>query len=154
MKGYIFSIIAAGIICGTVQNLISSKTATGKLLRLLTGILMVITILSPVMNFSFKNISDYLDDLNTQGDFYARSGMMAANESLSVIIKEQTEAYILDKADRMDLDIAVEVALDDGNNSIPCGVTITGNLSPYAKGILGSYIEENLGIAKENQRWQ
>lgn len=154
MKEYILGIIAAGIICGIVQNLVSSKTATGRILRLLTGILMVITILSPVVNVSFTNISDYLDEINTQGDIYANYGSAMANESVCAIIKDQAEAYILDKADRMNLDISVEVALDEHNNSVPCEVTIAGNLSPYAKEVLGSYIEENLGIAKEYQRWQ
>ena len=153
MKDYILGIMVAGIVCGVTRSLLSDKTAIGQILRLLTGILMVITILSPVVNISFTHITDFLDGLTEQGDYYANSGKTMAEESMSAIIKEQIEAYILDKADRMDLDITVEVALDDSNNSVPCGVTITGNLSPYAKGILGSYIEEQLGIAKENQRW-
>lgn len=153
MKEYILGIMVAGIVCSIAGSLVNNKTATGKILRLLTGVLMVVTVFSPVLNISFDSITDYLDGLTAQGDFYASSGQTMAEESMSVIIKEQIEAYILDKADRMDLDIAVEVALDDRNNSVPCGVTITGNLSPYAKGILGSYIEEKLGVAKENQRW-
>lgn len=154
MKEYILSIVAVGIVCSIAGSLVNSKTASGHLLRLLTGIVMVITILTPVHNISFTHITDYLENLNIQGEIYANNGTAEAKESMSVIIKDQIEAYILDKADRMDLDIAVEVALDDRNNSIPCGVTITGTLSPYAKGILGAYIEENLGIAKENQRWK
>lgn len=154
MKEYILSIVAAGIVCSIAGSLVNSKSALGQILRLLTGIVMVITIISPVLNISFSHITDYLDDLSIQGEIYASNGTTAAKESMSVIIKEQIEAYILDKADHMDLDIAVEVALDDRNNSIPCGVTITGKLSPYAKGILGSYIEEKLGIAKEHQRWK
>lgn len=153
MKEYILGIVVAGIVCSVSRSLVSNKTATGQILRLLTGILMVITILSPVVNISFTHITDYLDGLAAQGDFYASSGKTMADESMSVFIKEQVEAYILDKADRMNLDIAVEVALDDSNNSVPCGITITGNLSPYAKGVMSSYIEEELGIAKENQRW-
>ena len=154
MKDYILGIIVAGIVCGIVRSFVSSKTATGQILRLLTGVLMVITIASPVANISFNHITDYLDGLTAQGNIYSDSGSAMAEESRSAIIKEQIEAYILDKADRMDLDIAVEVALDDRNNSIPCGVTITGSLSPYAKGIMGSYIEEQLGIAKEYQQWK
>ena len=153
MKDYILGIMVTGIVCSIVGSLVSNKTAAGQLLRLLTGILMVITIASPVVNISFTHINDYLDGLSSQGDYYADSGKKVAEESMSAIIKEQIEAYILDKADRMELDIAVEVALDERNNSVPCGVTITGSLSPYAKGILGSYIEEKLGIAKEHQRW-
>ena len=153
MKEYILGIIVAGIVCSIAGTLVSNKTATGKILRLLTGVLMMVTIFSPLVNISFSNITDYLDGLASQGDYYASNGKTMAEESISVIIKQQIEAYILDKADRMGLDIAVEVALDDRNNSVPCGVTITGNLSPYAKGIMESYIEKNLGITKEHQRW-
>ncbi len=153
MKDYILAITVAGLACSIAGSLINNKTATGKLLRLLTGIFLVITIVSPIANISFRNITDYFNDLTVQGDLYADSGKTQAEESMCAIIKEQSEAYILDKAERMGLDIGVEVALDDSNNSIPCEVTITGNLSPYAKGILGSFIEEKLGIAKEHQRW-
>lgn len=153
MKEYILGIMVAGIVSSIAGSLVSNKTATGKILRLLTGVLMVVTIFSPVVNISFDHIGDYLDGLASQGDYYAANGKTMAEESMSVIIKQQIEAYILDKADRMGLDITVEVALDDRNNSVPCGVTITGNLSPYAKGIMESYIENNLGISKEHQRW-
>ena len=153
MKEYILGIAVAGMTCSIAGSLVSNKTAIGKILRLLTGVLMVVTIFSPVVNISFDHIGDYLDGLASQGDYYAANGKTVAEESMSVIIKQQIEAYILDKADRMGLDIAVEVALDDHNNSVPCGVTITGNLSPYAKAVIGSYIEDKLGIAKEQQKW-
>ena len=153
MKEYILGIMAAGIICSIAGSLVSNKTATGKILRLLMGVLMVVTIFSPMVNISFDHITDYLDGLASQGDDYANNGKTMAEESISAIIKQQIEAYILDKADHMGLDIAVEVALDDRNNSLPCGVTITGNLSPYAKAVMGSYIAEKLGIAKEQQKW-
>ena len=58
----------------------------------------------------------------------------------------------MDKADRMGLEISLEVELDD-NNSVPSGACISGDLSPYAKKVLGEYIEDSLGIAKENQKW-
>jgi len=59
----------------------------------------------------------------------------------------------LDKANRMGLQISVEVELDDKRGNIPCGVTVTGKLSPYARTALGAYMEETLGIAKEKQKW-
>ena len=49
--------------------------------------------------------------------------------------------------------IAVEVELDDNNHSIPCGITIDGSVSPYIKEVMGDYIEQTLGITRENQRW-
>ncbi len=152
MKNYIISIIIAGIVCSILDLLLDKKTATGKIAKILTGILMSVTILTPFTNISFKYITNYFDSLSFNADNYVEQGKTSAQISISEIIKSQTEAYILDKAKSMGLDVSVEVELDD-NNSVPCGVTIVGEISPYAKGLMMSYIEESIGITRENQRW-
>lgn len=152
MKNYVISIIVAGIICAIADLLLDNKTATGKIAKILTGILMCVTVLTPLTNISFKYISNYFDSLSVHADNYVEDGKASAQISINGIIKSQTEAYILDKAESMGLDVAVEVELDD-DNSVPCGVTIAGEASPYAKGLMASYIEETIGITRENQRW-
>lgn len=152
MKSYVMSIVIAGIVCSIAKAMLSKNTATGKLVSILTSILMCVTILAPLTRISFDRITDYFDMLVVDADYYTQSGKSAAQINIETIIKSRTEAYILDKAKSMDLEVAVEVELDD-NNSVPCGVTITGAISPYAKRVMVSYIEETIGISKENQRW-
>ncbi len=154
IKAYIMSIVAAAIICGVTRGLLNEKTTIGQAGRLLSGILMAITILSPLTTISFRNITDYFEGISVEADKYVDDGKTAAKDSIAGIIKSQVEAYILDKANRMGLEISVEVELDASNNAVPCGVTVTGKLSPYAKEVMSTYMEENLGIAKENQRWK
>ena len=67
------------------------------------------------------------------------------------IIKAETEAYILDKASQLNVELSVEVTIDEEN--IPTAVTLSGEVSPYARRQLQEIIESDLGIAKENQRW-
>ena len=152
MKQYILSIVVAGIICAIVDLLLDKKTSVGKLAKILTGILMSVTILNPITQISFKNVGNYLNSISIDASSYVEQGKSSAQGEISSIIKAQTEAYILDKAKSMDLDVAVEVELDE-NNSVPCGVTIIGDISPYAKGLMASYIEETVGITRENQKW-
>ncbi len=154
MRNYIFSIIGAGIVCAVAGCLLDKKTAAGQILKILSGILMAMTIISPLARIQFSDFSDYWNGITAGADSYVEEGRASAQESVRRIIKSQTEAYILDKATRMDLELAVEVELDDSNNSLPCGVIITGQASPYAKEVIGTYIEENLGIAKERQHWK
>jgi len=154
MKDYVLSIIVAGVVCAITQSLLNKRTAVGKILRILTGILMVITVISPIADIRFLNITDYIDGLSLEVDAYVADGKTMAQESIGGIIKSQVEAYILDKATNMNLELAVEVELDDSNNSVPCGVTINGDASPYAKQVLQTYIAETLGIAKEKQMWK
>ncbi len=152
MKEYVISIVIAGIVCAITRTILNKNTATGKLVNILTGVLMCVTILTPLTRVSFQNITNYFDTLSMDANTYTQIGETATQTRISIIIKSQTEAYILDKAKSMGLEVAVEVELD-ANNSVPCGVTITGAISPYTKRVLEMYIEETIGISKENQRW-
>ncbi len=153
MSGYILRIVAAAIICAAVGMILPQKTATGQIVKMLCGALLLITVISPLSNISFRNITNYFDSLSVDADGYVEEGSAAMQEQVAVIIKTQSESYILDKAGQLGLRIAVEVALDENNNSIPCGITVTGQVSAYNKKILSSYITDTLGIAKEKQVW-
>ena len=152
MKNYILSIIACGIITSVMCALFDEKKSTGKMVRILAGILMAVTVLAPLKTFSFDGLFKYFDDLSTNANTYTEDGRNTAQTKIDHIIKEQAEAYILDKAKSMGLDVAVEVELND-NNSVPCGIKITGKIAPYEKSVLCDYIKETLGIAKEKQQW-
>ena len=147
-------IVAAAMVCAAVRSLLSKKSAIGRITTLISGILMAITILAPIGTITFSGISDFWEDLSSDADYYVQEGISLIEKQEVDIIKSQSEAYILDKANRMGLQIAVEVELDEHNRNIPCGVVITGNISPYGQTQLGSYIEDTLGIAKENQIWK
>lgn len=153
VREYILRIVVAAIVCAIAKGLLKEKTATGKTVNLVSGLLMAITIIAPLANISFQNIANYYEDITADAGYYVDDGKTYAKENTARIIKSQTEAYILDKAKNLDLQIAVEVELDDSNNSVPCGVVISGAVSPYAKGVLGAYMQEQLGIPKENQQW-
>lgn len=153
MKDYVISIIASAIVCAVAIGLLGGKTASGKIVKLLCGILMAVTIISSVAKISFRNITNYFNGLTADAEHYVTEGKVAGQESTERIIKAQTEAYILDKANRMGLEVTVEVELDAGNHSIPCKVKLTGDVPPYAKTVLCAYIADNLGIVKENQQW-
>ena len=152
MKNYILGIIATAIFCAVTRSLLDEKSAIGQIVRLLGSILLTIAIIVPLKNISFQDISAYFNDITIEANRYAEQGAAYAQHNKCTIIKEQTEAYILDKANRLGLDIAVEVALGE-EDMIPNGITITGPVSPYAKEVMGTFVEETLGIAKENQQW-
>lgn len=154
MKEYVLSIVAAAIVCAVSRCILGKKTATGRMVSLLSSILMAATVIAPLGNITFDGISDFWATLSADAEKYVAEGTAIAEKQEANIIKSQTEAYILDKADRMDLQIAVEVELDGDNGNIPCSVVISGSISPYAQMQLGAYIEDTLGIAKENQKWK
>ena len=147
------SVVVAAIFCAIVKTLVDSKSGIGRIVQILGGILLAITIISPILNIRFRDIVNHFDDLSADAQSFVTDGKIASQESINVIIKNRTEAYILDKANRMGIQIAVEVELDATNNSIPCSVVFMGSASPYAKETLCGYVEDNLGITRENQKW-
>ena len=153
MKQYIIGVLATSIICGIVNAITNDKTTVGRIVKLISGIIMTVAVIAPITKITFHGIDQYISGLNQNADQYVIYGESAAQEKLSSIIKEKVETYILEKAHQMQLDISVEVVLDEVNNQIPSGVTIAGNISPYAKEALGNYMENTLGIRKENQIW-
>lgn len=153
MKEYILSIVIAAIICAISGVLLPENTAVGRISKLLCGILLVVTIVSPLLNVSFQKVSDYISDFTASADIWVEEGNETARTQIDAIIKEKTEAYILDKANQMGLQIAVEVSLDENNHSIPSSVTVSGSISPYTKEVLSDYIATTLDIAKEKQIW-
>ena len=81
----------------------------------------------------------------------AAMGENLARDSMADIIKEETEAYILDKAADLHAHLRVEVAV--GEDNLPAAVTISGEAAPYARRQIQAMIANDLGISKENQKW-
>ena len=153
VKNYILSIVGAAIVCGVVKSLINEKTATGQMIKLLCGILITITVIRPLVNISFGTVTGYLDSLSVSGNLYVENGKTLAQNEMAAIIKEQTEAYILDKAAAFGADVEVEILMPADSSWQPDGVIISGSISPYAKERLQKIIAEDIQIPKENQQW-
>ena len=85
----------------------------------------------------------------------ARTGVEVQNrEALAAIIKSKTEAYILDKAHELGLDVSADVTVEmESAYPYPAFVQITGAFTPQQQETLTRYIEENLAIGKERQIW-
>lgn len=152
MKSYVISIVSSAILCGIIKNFIEEKTTIGKILRILSAVLMVITIFNPLKHYTFFDINGYIGDFKDDGQKYMKAGEEFSKQSIQEIIKSETEAYILDKAQKIDTDISVEVEFNS-EDLVPCGIMINGDISPYAKEVLKSFVEDNLGITEENQIW-
>ena len=150
---YFLSIIVAALVCSIVKALVGSKSGYGRVVSLVCGTFMTITLLSPWVNWDFKEFALPSDGPNAEGDSIARQAQEETRNELRSIIKERTEAYILDKALSMDADIQVDVILHE-DEPIPVGAVITGDLSPYNKTVLSRYMLDALAIAEEAQIWK
>lgn len=153
VRQYMLGILAAAIICAVINSWFGTKGTHGAIIKLLSGIFMTITLISPVLKLDLSDFSGYIDEIAYEADSAVEYGKQAAGESMSAIIKSQTEAYILDKAANWELNLMVEVTLSGSDPPIPESVVLKGSASPYAKSQLSKCIADDLGISEDQQKW-
>lgn len=151
---YIFSVICASGVCAIIAAVVPAGNTTGKLMRIVCGVFMVVTFLSPVMTFDFDNVLRSWKYIQVDATNGVICGQEMSEEALSAIIIDKSQAYILQEANRMDISIEAMVELSDENPPVPYKVVILGNVSPYHKQLLGNMLKNDLGILQENIIWQ
>lgn len=148
---YVISVIAAAMVLGILKGFLNEKSGASSLLQLMGGLFLAFTLLSPAADFDFSGLSGFMNAFSVDAEQAAAYGENLARDELETIIKNRVEAYILDKATAFQAELSVEVTLDD--TQVPESVWLQGDISPYGKRQLQKMMEEDLGIAKENQRW-
>ena len=150
---YVLSIVAASLICGAANTLAGQGKAFAAVLRLLTGIILAITLVQPLLRLDLSGYTGMLSDLTHQSEQIQADAAERTEEAYRQCIKERAEAYILDKAVGLGAQVAVTVTLSDEPPYAPCAVSVSGSCSPYARSRLAQIMEEDLAIAKEAQEW-
>ncbi len=153
IRQYLLTVTAAAIICGVAKTIADEKTVSGTVIRLIAGLIMTLSVLSPVVKLNLGELPDITSAFVAEGKVAASRGEELAARQIMIIIKEQLQAYILDKAASFGAELEVEVLMPDDGSAQPEGVILRGNVSPYAKARLQEMIEEDLNIAKEKQKW-
>lgn len=152
-KQYIIAVTAAAIVGCIAVSICDKKSTTSAVIKLIVGVFMTLTILKPMIEIKIADISDYLSAVHSSASDSVQAGCAWADSETMVIIKERSEAYILDKASSAGVQIDVDVTVCEQAPYAPSSVTVSGNVSPYAKMQLSEIIEKDIGVSKENQIW-
>jgi len=149
----LLSLISAALLCSVVYGLLDKKSGYYPIIKLICGLFITITAISPLANIDIPDISSYIGDTKFDAKRLVDEGQSSSLESMSSIITANLESYILDVANDVGADIQAEIVLDDKTPPSPTSIKITGNVSPYKKQRIQQIIEEKLGIPEENQIW-
>ena len=152
IKEYLLAVIAAAILCSVVTQLVGRESFLGTAIKLITGVFMLIVLISPITGLRIQP-EKIFSDISLDAEAITTDAANSSRESMAAIIKEQTQAYILDKADSCGVSLSVEVILSDGDIPEPVSVVLSGDISPYNKKVLTQTIEKDLGIPSEVQIW-
>jgi stage III sporulation protein AF len=153
IRAYLISLTAAAFIVAVIQTILVQHSAVSSVMKLLTGLFMVITLIVPLKTVDISNCEDLLSNAQAYAEEQAAVGNEYRLDTIGHVIKKQTEAYICDKAVQLGATLEIEVILSEEDIMTPWEVHIRGDISPYAKKALQSYIADTIGIPKERQLW-
>lgn len=154
IREYIFSVASAAVICGILNPLMEKKGSAGSLGKLFCGVFLAITLIRPFTDISFGALTDWLDESNAEASAVVMDGEQTLNDSMREVIKNKCEAYILDKAASLGVDVQAEVGLDPEKPYAPVSVIVVGSVAPYKKAALEDILTQDLGIPKEQIQWK
>lgn len=152
LRQYLIAVCSAAILCAIIKQIVGKEKMGGGTVHLLCGIFVSLCIISPWKDFSLKGLEIYNPLQTQQADAYVESGIQMTQVQINAIITEQTEAYILEKANQMRVQVEVRVELSD--EGIPYRAVVAGALSQEEKEELSAFILEELGIQREMQIWR
>lgn len=153
VREYLLGVTCAAVFCGILCTMVDEKHSAGALVRLMCGIFLSLTLIMPIARNSIPELDIRQWEFTQEGKLAAETGVEYARQAKIQLIKERTEAYILDKARVYNLDIRVEVLVSGEETPTPEAVVIRGGASPYARTQLQQMMETELGIPKEKQQW-
>lgn len=151
---YLIKVVSASVICGIINQIIRGKNSVAALIKMLSGIFVAVTVLSPVVNLKIDPDILSFDNHYLEGVSYCTDGERIASEKRFEYIKSSAQTYIVNKASSYGVELLVEIVVsEDGTNPFQ-SVVLTGDVSPYAKKQLSQLMTDDLGIPKEDQLWK
>lgn len=154
IRAYLIRVTAAAAICGLTVSFFGKKGAIGAAVKFLTGVFLVVTAAAPWTGLNFETIRIPTEDLEAQASEAVMQGAEQAHRQMVQIIKDRSEAYILDKAASISVCLEPEVTLTDTDPPVPWSVTLKGSAAPYDRKRLEQWICQDLGVQKERIRWK
>lgn len=153
VQNYLISVVAASVVCGIVNSIMGKKGTAASVIKLVTGIFLSLTVISPLVQIRLTDLEYVTDSLALDASMAAAYGEDLSIQAMTSIIKSEAEAYILDKAASLGVELEVEVTLQDTDPYAPESVCLKGSASPYVKSQLTQYIAKQMGIPEEAQLW-
>lgn len=153
IAGYVFRLVCGAIVCGLILAITGTGGPGGKIRTMLCGMFLAVLALSPLTDLDLGDLGFLDPGITARAEELADAGDRAAKEAMAQIIKEQCEAYILNKADELSLTVEADVALDP-ETGVPASVRIRGLAQPYEREVLIDYIIRTLGIERSGIQWQ
>ncbi len=154
IRNYLLSVVAASMLSGILLS-VTPNGAVRRTLSFLCGLVILLAALGPIARLDVEKLSQSMAGLRLETKRTAREAQSGNRELMEAIIKEQSEAYIWDKAAALGVSpsrVTVEVRTE-GDWPVPCAAAIDASCTAAQRRRLSALIEQDLAIAPEEQEW-
>lgn len=156
MRGWVIGITGMSLITSVVMAIVP-KGRVRKTVSLVCGMGMIVVLVSPVLNFDYDTFAQYISGYAYETDLPGKN-MDEENERLTrLIIQEEVNAYILDKAQSIgfvDAKVSTQTKMDGEGAWYPWEVTIEGSFTSEQQRLeLQNTIEGDIGVPPDRQYW-
>lgn len=119
------------------------------------ALLLILVVITPLTKLDVEAFAQAIAKQQMQIE-QMRTGVEINNrEILSELIKQQSEAYVLDKAESLGITVTVDITLnEEGDYPYPGSVILSGNASQEDQQYLSKIIAEDIGVPTECQEWR
>ena len=152
LRQYIILVVALSIVLAILSKL-TEKTATHKIFKVVSGIVLTVALLSPLRDIDLSTYISQIDSVEFDAKEAATYGEEIYTQNMRTIIEQQCQAYILEKAAQLGVTIQISIQCDNSEVPTPSYAEISGNVSPYIRRTLADIIFREIGIPEENQLW-
>ena len=155
MRGGIRQLCMLSVLCGAAMSL-CPEGSVRKIMRVLCTAVLMTALLSPLKEMNMSKFALETARLRELEAGMAEKGSEAGERLNRLVIEQQYETYIMDKAADLGLEVTdadVGVQWSSEGFWVPYSAEIACSGSREACGKLKSEIEAELGIPKERQSW-
>ena len=150
VRAWLTSVVLVSVLLSAAQSLIPPGTVR-KAAGFTGGLILLLVLLQPVLGADLDRLALDFSDYQTAVEERQAELADTQTEAMASIIAEQTEAYILDKADELGAEVTVRVETRTGGDGVP--VPWSAELTGVRSEALASALETELGIPAERQVW-
>jgi len=153
LRDWIVGITCAAMAAAVLHAFLPKSGGVGRAGRLAAGLLMMLCAVGPLAGLDYDSLAQSLSELRLERSQYAQELEVQNSEILNELIKSETQAYILDKAEGLGVrcQALVTYALDEEGRPYPSEVHITGELTEEQERRLSEMLEADLGVPVQKQ---
>lgn len=153
LRSYLLSVCAVSLLSSVLPVLLPQGRIR-QVIKLSAGVLVMLAVISPIMQLDTERLARSLAMLRMQTEQMQNGIEVGNREILAELIKEDCEAYILDKAEQLGLDLEIEIVMrEEGDYPYPVAVTLHGEAAAAERSYMERVIEQDIGIPLEKQEW-